>query len=460
MGEVMYSPFDDAGPGPPKSQSQQGAPPQPPQGMPTYPPTNFGPVYYYPPQYHTPQIYPPYTPYPNTVPYQPPPPSIPRPSAPPPSQPPPPQTQPQQQPQPPSQSQVPQPGKPQSVDELIAKLTQESKQAKQQAFRNQFIPLNPSPAVIANPGNPGNPGINDKKRKQFCFEYEGDIGQQNKRRKRFDSVEDLPAMPYVNQQANIPLSKDPIIGTCMNLEKDYYRLTSDIDPATVRPEYILKKSLKHLQELWKQRKMDYLTICNQMKSIRQDLTVQHIKNSFSVQVYEAHARIALENGDFQEFNQCQTQLASLYELNPYQDNEMEFTAYRLLYNLKDGTSRHTTLIRDIQELTNEQRKNSTVVHAVETCAAYYSNNFYKFFKLYFKAPNMGKQVLDLHLDWIRNTILKMIKRSYPTPVETHWLSKTLGFTEVSECKEFLGSGAHFITNNSNTELLDIKRSTF
>ena len=80
----------------------------------------------------------------------------------------------------------------------------------------------------------------------------------------------------------------------------------------MRPEPVLKKTLALLKEKWRSKNATYRYIEEQFRSMRQDMTVQHIKNDFCVKVYETHARIALECADMDQFNQCQTQLRDLY----------------------------------------------------------------------------------------------------------------------------------------------------
>jgi hypothetical protein len=121
---------------------------------------------------------------------------------------------------------------------------------------------------------------------------------------------------------------ETFVGTNQNLEKPYLRLTTFPRKEDVRPLSVLRQSLAHVKARYKQQQQEqqqatldsssdlFVWTHEQLKSIRQDITVQAIRNHpFVLEVYETHARILLEHGDLNEFNQCQTMIHSLMEGN-------------------------------------------------------------------------------------------------------------------------------------------------
>lgn len=202
-------------------------------------------------------------------------------------------------------------------------------------------------------------------------------------------------------------SATPIIGTCQDLEKQYLRLTSTADPTTVRPQHVLERSLDMVVKHWIMNK-DYHYACDQLKSIRQDLTVQVIRNSFTVHVYETHAKIALEKGDPEEFNQCQSQLQILYGEVP-SVNRAEFTAYLILYFIYSGNLSGLQIA--MRKLDSSSRSSEVIQHAIKVRQAWSLRDYHNFFKLYRSAPAMSGKLMGWFVERERKHALNIIVKA-------------------------------------------------
>ncbi|XP_043693066.1 SAC3 family protein A-like isoform X2 [Telopea speciosissima] len=258
-------------------------------------------------------------------------------------------------------------------------------------------------------------------------------------------------------------------GTCQEIEKRYLRLTSAPDPATVRPEEVLEKALLMVQNSQK----NYLYKCDQLKSIRQDLTVQRIRNELTVKVYETHARSALEAGDLAEYNQCQSQLKSLYA-EGIKGCHMEFSAYNLLCVILHSNN-NRDLLSSMARLSDEARKDEALKHALAVRAAVTSGNHVLFFRLYKMAPNLNTCLMDLYVEKMRFEAVRCMSRAYRPTVPVTYIAQVLGFATVlptiegseekdmdglEECEEWLRAhGACLITDNSGEMQLDTKASS-
>lgn len=118
----------------------------------------------------------------------------------------------------------------------------------------------------------------------------------------------ITASPYVDK----PLTT-PIVGTSTALEKPYFRLTGQVNPAVVRPPEVLQRSFGTVLRKYMNNGQDYSYVSEQLQSIRQDLTVQHCENWIAQQVYEVNAQLALRHDDIGEFNKCLTRVMSMYD---------------------------------------------------------------------------------------------------------------------------------------------------
>ncbi|KAL8905526.1 MAG: hypothetical protein Q9207_002588 [Kuettlingeria erythrocarpa] len=251
----------------------------------------------------------------------------------------------------------------------------------------------------------------------------------------------------------------PVVGRCQDLEKGYFRLTSAPNPDTVRPLPVLEKTLEHLKRKWRQDK-NYGFICNQFKSLRQDVTVQRIKNGFTVNAYEIHARIALEQGDLSEYNQCQTQLRALYA-QKLGGHPTEFLAYRILYFLH--TSNRTDMNDVLADLTPADKQDPAVKHALDSRSALALGNYHRFFQLYLNTPNMGAYLMDMFAGRERLAALSAICRAYRPDVKLRFATEELGFESDDESARFIcdHGGQHFLEErHDGVRLMTGKASNF
>lgn len=231
------------------------------------------------------------------------------------------------------------------------------------------------------------------------------------RRRRFEgagaSYGTSASVSPVDSPGRTEANQGPVVGRCQTLEKNYFRLTSAPNPDTVRPLPVLERTLDLLKKKWK-KESNYGYICDQFKSLRQDLTVQHIRNEFTVTVYEIHARIALEKGDLGEYNQCQTQLRVLYA-QQLGGHPTEFKAYRILYFIY---TRNWTAMNDaLADVTAEDKQDPAVKHALDVRSALALGNYHRFFQLYLDTPNMGAYLMDMFVGRERLTALAAICRA-------------------------------------------------
>ncbi|KFG34084.1 SAC3/GANP family protein, partial [Toxoplasma gondii GAB2-2007-GAL-DOM2] len=230
----------------------------------------------------------------------------------------------------------------------------------------------------------------------------------------------------------------------------------------VRPPEVLRRSFELI--LRKHREgASWRYVEEQFRSMRQDLTVQGVKDEFSRKVYETNGRLALSYHDLGQFNQCQTQLRDLYKRLqvPEDDPErLEYLCYRLVYMALQGM--RLDVLRVMSEMTAAERGNSSVVYAMKVRRALADGNFRRYFYLASIGPHQTKHLCEIFEPRVRMLALVTLAKA-SLVLQPKQLQAELNFCDLQETMDFLTrEGAVFNPDgkvDSKRSLLNFEKSS-
>ncbi|KAI6197033.1 PCI domain-containing protein [Aphelenchoides besseyi] len=221
--------------------------------------------------------------------------------------------------------------------------------------------------------------------------------------------------------------------------------------SNVRPFNVLVKSLDRVRERYRETG-DYTYANDQLKSIRQDLITQDIRNEFAISVYEEHVLLAIQHKDREEFNQSQQQLKVLYQKLTSSPNRLQFTAYRLLYYVYvESESDATELLFKFKD---EIRYGKDLEMARTVYLAYTSGDRYTILKLYTNSMGVFREVMNFFIERERDRYFNCILAAYRPNITGEALRRLLKLDD-EELHEYL---KRFNMALDDKEILEIKRS--
>ena len=252
--------------------------------------------------------------------------------------------------------------------------------------------------------------------------------------KRHEGVDDNATL----EEKEVAWDTFTVKGASEALEKSYFRLTSAPDPATVRPSAVLERALAHVLAKHEAER-DYFWTCDQLKAMRQDLTVQRIRSALTVRVYEEHARLAVLNADVVNYNQCATQLLELYR-SDLEGCKAEFAAYRVLYCLATSdlnAARHVDTLNALKTVccgaqADELMTQPCVRHALDVRKAVYANAYVTLWRLARESHNLNAVFVEQILEKCRFAALNTLVRSYRPSLTLAAAARMLGFIGAAD----------------------------
>ncbi len=200
----------------------------------------------------------------------------------------------------------------------------------------------------------------------------------------------------------------------------------------------------------------YDFVWSRTRSIRKDITQQHLCDLSSVALTEKCARFhihcaeALCEENIKDFDpkineenlsNCLQSLKDFYYdlslRDIYCENEAEFRSYEILLHLNDAG-----ILRDVKNYRKQIRDSPQVKFAIQVFYSYQSNNYINFFKLAQKANYLMSCVMHRYFTHVRQQAFKILRKSYTSNSSSiqeypnHVLISSLGFENDDELIQF------------------------
>ena len=187
-------------------------------------------------------------------------------------------------------------------------------------------------------------------------------------------------------------------------------------------------------------------------------------------MYEVHARLSLEEGDLNEFNQCQTMiknitmgmsdkidsfsiksLASQRSMSLKQTNDAadEFAAYRIIYALVQKETGDVNkelvfaneLMKKQEQLMSIKKglceQMSSCKHSILVARSVIQCDYHSFFILYDNAPNISAYLMNFLVQRMQSSAYQRIVSAFRPTVSAELFRQTLFFHDLEETRQFL-----------------------
>jgi len=139
-------------------------------------------------------------------------------------------------------------------------------------------------------------------------------------------------------------------------------------------------------------------------------------------------------GDLGEFNKCQAQLRELYKQG-LKGQRLEFLGYRILYLVYSRN--RAELNATMAQLTDAERLDESVGHALQVRLAVSQGNYTRLFRLFHAAPKMGAYLMDHFIGRERVAAMVTLTRAYAPGFPLSLITRQLGFEADADAVAFL-----------------------